>query len=87
MPKKPLTVDALTHDEDTRKNASTAELEAFVDAEIKRPMVTAYERRNKDLDPQLVWRGKDVADWATSWSTHRRSIFKRRSIPRRSSRT
>jgi hypothetical protein len=24
---------------------------------------TAYERRNRDLDPQLVWRGKDEQDW------------------------
>ena len=24
----------------------------------------AYERRNRDLDPQLVWRGKDVQDWS-----------------------
>jgi len=24
----------------------------------------AYERRNRDLDPQLVWRGKDEKDWS-----------------------
>ena len=24
----------------------------------------AYERRNRDLDPQLVWRGKDEQDWS-----------------------
>ncbi|MEE4207648.1 MAG: site-specific DNA-methyltransferase, partial [Parvularcula sp.] len=64
MAKKPLTVDTLTHDEATRKNAPTAELETFVDSEVKRPIEVAYERRNRDLDPQLVWRGKDVADWS-----------------------
>ncbi|WP_199504751.1 site-specific DNA-methyltransferase [Qipengyuania sp. YIM B01966] len=64
MPKKPLTVDTLTHDEATRRNAPTAELETFVPAEMKRPIQVAYERRNRDLDPQLVWRGKDVADWS-----------------------
>ncbi len=64
MAKKPLRVDTLTHDEATRKNAPTAELETFVDAETKRPIEVAYERRNRDLDPQLVWRGKDVADWS-----------------------
>jgi len=63
-PKKPLCVETLTHDEATRKNAPTAELETFVDAETKRPIEVAYERRNRDLDPQLVWRGKDVADWS-----------------------
>ena len=64
MAKKPLRVETLTHDEATRKNAPTAELETFVDAETKRPIEVAYERRNRDLDPQLVWRGKDVADWS-----------------------
>ncbi len=24
----------------------------------------AYERRDRDLDPQLVWRGKDEQDWS-----------------------
>lgn len=24
----------------------------------------AYERRNRDLDPQPVWRGKDEQDWS-----------------------
>ena len=24
----------------------------------------AYDRRNRDLDPQLVWRGKDEQDWS-----------------------
>jgi adenine-specific DNA-methyltransferase len=64
MAKKPLTVDTLTHDEATRRNAPTAELEAFVPADVKAPIRVAYERRNPDLDPQLVWRGKDVADWS-----------------------
>ena len=64
MAKKPLTVDTLTHDEASRRNAPTAELEAFVPPDVKAPIRAAYERRNPDLDPQLVWRGKDVADWS-----------------------
>jgi adenine-specific DNA-methyltransferase len=64
MAKKPLTVDTLTHDEASRKNAPTAELEAFVPPEMKTPIQAAYARRNPDLDPQLVWRGKDMADWS-----------------------
>ncbi|HQS46492.1 MAG: site-specific DNA-methyltransferase [Rhizobiales bacterium 24-66-13] len=64
MSKSPLRVDALTHDEATRKNAPTAELEAFVPPDMKAPIRVAYERRNPDLDPQLVWRGKDVLDWS-----------------------
>jgi adenine-specific DNA-methyltransferase len=64
MAKKPLSIDTLTHDDATRLNAPTAELEAFVSKEMKRPIQVAYERRNPDLDPQLVWRGKDMADWS-----------------------
>ena len=32
--------------------------------EDKTPIQLAYERRNRDLDPQLVWRGKDEQDWS-----------------------
>ena len=32
--------------------------------EEQSPVRVAYERRNRDLDPQLVWRGKDEQDWA-----------------------
>src|SRR5947208_5912857 len=32
--------------------------------EEKTPIEVAYERRNRDLDPQLVWRGKDEQDWS-----------------------
>ena len=32
--------------------------------EDKTPVQLAYERRNRDLDPQLVWRGKDEQDWS-----------------------
>ena len=63
MTKPPLRVETLTHDEATRKIAPTAELEAFVPPGVKAPILAGYERRNPDLEPQLVWRGKDVADW------------------------
>lgn len=64
MAKSPLKIETLTHDEATRKNAPTAELEPVMEAADKAPIRVAYERRNPDLDPQLVWRGKDVADWS-----------------------
>lgn len=35
----------------------------------------AYERRNKDLDPQLVWRGKDVRDWSDPGSQDGASLI------------
>jgi adenine-specific DNA-methyltransferase len=64
MAKKPLDVEALTHDAAKRKNIPTAEFESVMRAEEKSPIRLAYERRNRDLDPQLVWRGKDEQDWS-----------------------
>lgn len=62
-PRKPIEVETLTHD-DTRKNIPTAEFESIMREQDKTPIQIAYERRNHDLDPQLVWRGKDMADWS-----------------------
>jgi len=55
-------VATITHDEATRKNIPTAEYESVVEQETKLPIRVAIERRNRDLDPQLVWRGKDEQD-------------------------
>src|SRR5947207_10618889 len=58
------TVETLTHDADKRKNIPTAEFQSVVKHEQQHPIRVAYERRNRDLDPQLVWRGKDEQDWS-----------------------
>ena len=58
------TVATLTHDEAKRRNIPTAEYQSVLDKEQADPVRVAYERRNRDLDPQLVWRGKDVQDWS-----------------------
>src|SRR5271154_6850993 len=58
------TVETLTHDEAKRKNIPTAEYQSVVKQEQQHPVRVAYERRNRDLDPQLVWRGKDEQDWS-----------------------
>lgn len=63
MAKKPIEVETLTHDA-TRKNIPTAEFESLMRDQDKTPIQLAYERRNSDLDPQLVWRGKDEQDWS-----------------------
>lgn len=68
-------VDSLVHKKATRKNIPTAEQQSFVEAEDAAPKAVAYPRdtplepgatrpRNPDLDPQLVWRGKDQQDWS-----------------------
>src|SRR5487761_2043820 len=58
----PKTVEALKHDEATRKNIPTAEYQSVLQKAEQNPVRVAYERR--DLDPQLVWRGKDEQDWS-----------------------
>ena len=52
-------VEALTHGGVKRRNVPTAEAQPLMADEDKAPVRLAYERRNRDLDPQLVWRGKD----------------------------
>lgn len=58
------TIEAITHDEDTRINIPTAEYQSVMQPSSQEPIQVAYERRNRDLDPQLVWRGKDIQDWS-----------------------
>jgi adenine-specific DNA-methyltransferase len=58
------TVETLTHEEAKRKNIPTAEYQSVMQKETQDPLRVAYERRNKDLDPQLVWSGKDTQDWS-----------------------
>jgi len=58
------TVETLTHAEATRKNIPTAEYQSVMQKGEQSPVRVAYERRNRDLDPQLVWRGKDEQDWS-----------------------
>ncbi|NJN61942.1 MAG: site-specific DNA-methyltransferase [Coleofasciculaceae cyanobacterium RL_1_1] len=60
---EPKKIESLEH-EATRKHIPTAEFEPMLRSEDDRPLRVAYERRNRDLDPQLVWRGKDVMDWS-----------------------
>ena len=57
-------VETLTHEGENRKNIPTAEYQPVMRDEELNPVQVAYERRNRDLDPQLVWRGKDVQDWS-----------------------
>lgn len=79
-PKAPISVEAITHDEATRKNIPTAEYQSVMKKDDQAPVKVRYprgssegeqdplasekENRNRDLDPQLVWRGKDQQDWS-----------------------
>ena len=58
------TVATLKHQDASRKNIPTAEFQSVMRKEEQSPIQVAYERRNRDLDPQLVWRGKDEQDWS-----------------------
>lgn len=55
-------VEALRHPADvTRRNIPTAETSSLIAEEEARAQPMLYPR-NPDLDPQLVWRGKDALD-------------------------
>lgn len=76
QPTPPKNVDAIRHDDARRKNIPTAEYQSVLDENQKNPKQVRYPRtdspalaaeassRNRDLDPQLVWRGKDEQDWS-----------------------
>ena len=59
---QPKEVIAIAHKDDSRRNNPTAEMEPVLDEAVRNPVRVAYERRNRNLDPQLVWRGKDEQD-------------------------
>jgi len=57
-------IETFTHDEASRKNIPTMEYQSIIAKDELDPIRIAYERRSRDLDPQLVWRGKDERDWS-----------------------
>jgi adenine-specific DNA-methyltransferase len=57
------TVETLKHNEAKRRNIPTAEYQSVLEQEQQHPKKIRYPR-NTDLDPQLVWRGKDEQDWS-----------------------
>jgi adenine-specific DNA-methyltransferase len=59
-----MTVETLIHKGASRKYIPTVEYQSVLNDEEMTPIRVAYERRNRDLDPQLVWRGKDEQDWS-----------------------
>jgi len=58
---QPKQVGDLKHAEAKRKNIPTAEHQSVQDKAQQAPKILRYPR-NTDLDPQLVWRGKDEQD-------------------------
>lgn len=60
-PKPPQDVESYKHDGAKRTMIPTAEQQGFVREEEARPIKLRWPR-NPDLDPQLVWRGKDAED-------------------------
>jgi adenine-specific DNA-methyltransferase len=58
----PKSIETLTHAAASRKHIPTAEYQSLVEQEAA--LQIAYPRRNRDLDPQLMWRGKDEQDWS-----------------------
>lgn len=53
-------VATIVHEGTTRPNIPSAEHQSVVGEDIATSIAVAYEHRNSDLDPQLIWRGKDT---------------------------
>ena len=65
MPEKPTSekqIESFVHDDASRRNIPPAEYQTMVRNQEKTPLQVSYVRRNLDLDPQLIWRGKDLLD-------------------------
>ncbi len=62
--KQSRSVETFTYEEARRRNLPSAEHQPLMREEEQNPVRLSYERRNRDLDPQLVWRGKDEQDWS-----------------------
>jgi adenine-specific DNA-methyltransferase len=60
-PKGPTEVTAYDHD-DTRRNIPTADAAATFYDDASDTLPPLRYPRNPDLDPQLVWKGKDAQD-------------------------
>src|SRR4029079_15411762 len=61
-PATPKQVETIVHEGDRRTHLPPAEYQADAPEDVKAPIRVAIERRNRDLDPQLVWRGKEQQD-------------------------
>ena len=59
--RQPKSVATIRHKEASRPNIPTAEYQPAMTDEEQRAVPVTYPR-NTDLDPQLVWRGKDEQD-------------------------
>lgn len=51
-------IESYSHSQSKRKNIPTEQMQNFVSKETKEPIPVEYLRRNPDLDPQLIWKGK-----------------------------
>lgn len=56
------TVETITHEADRRTNIPTAEYQSVMRQEELAPVRLSFQKRDPDLDPQLIWRGKYDGD-------------------------
>ena len=74
--KSKLIVEAIRHEDASRKNIPTAEYESVMEETAKYDVRVAYERRNRDLDPEQVKAFRDTwRDGINSYLTYLRDRF------------
>ncbi len=62
-------VETCKHDDAKRKKIPSVEQQSVIQQEHSQAKSIRYPRnprnpRNTDLDPQIIWRGKDEQDWS-----------------------
>jgi len=62
--KKPKSIATITHTDASRTNIPTSEDQPVLSPAERHPMAVAFQRRHTELDPQLVWHGKDMANYS-----------------------
>lgn len=67
-------VESFKHGEAKRTKIPIVEYQSVTSDAEESPIRAVYERRNRDLDPQLVWRGKDEQGWAVSFAGERIAV-------------
>jgi len=62
--KKTKSIATITHTDASRTNIPTSEDQPVLSPAERHPMAVAFQRRHTELDPQLVWHGKDMANYS-----------------------
>lgn len=71
-------IETFIHGDASRRYIPTAEYQSVLDQDEQTPIQVVYKRRNRDLDPQLVWPAARTSRTGPIWWSRRRHCTSRR---------